>query len=103
MEEERETFQDIFLKGDFVQVYFKKYVPIITNSFSNSIKEGKYDECLNNNETEIKVKNFYDLFNQFTTIISDLEKTLIFLKVENHHTINDIYPELERTEDYYTY
>lgn len=103
MEEEKETFQDIFLKGEFVEIYFKKYVPIITNSFSKSIKEGKYDEFLNSNETEIKVKNFYDLFNQFTTIIGDLEKTLTFLKIENHHTINNIYPGLDRTEDYYTY
>lgn len=103
MKEEKDTLQDIFLKGDSVKVYFEKFMHIITDSFSNSIKEGKYDEFLSRSDKEIKVRKFYNLFNQFTTILSDLEKTLIFLKIKNHLTINDVYPELERTEDYYTY
>lgn len=103
MSEEKETFIDIFLKGEFTSIYIEKIVPIITSSFLNCIKNKKYEDFLIHSEKEIRVKNFFNLFNQFNTILSDLEKTIIFLNIENHQQIEKVFPKLEKAEDYYTY
>ncbi|KAA5531887.1 Cthe_2314 family HEPN domain-containing protein [Paenimyroides baculatum] len=103
MSEEKQTVQDIFLEGIFFKVYFDKYVPIITASFSKSVKEKNYDNFLNDNEREVRVKKFYELFNQFTTILSDLEKTIIFLRIEDYQVVEKVYSSLENTQSYYTY
>ena len=54
--------------------------------------------CIN----EKKVKKINDYFNSLITVISDIDKTIIFLKIKRE-TILDVYPELEYRKDYYKY
>ena len=52
--------------------------------------------------TEKKIQKVNNYFNSLITVISDIEKTIIFLKIKRE-TVLDIYPKLEYQKEYYKY
>jgi len=103
MSEQKETFRDTLLKGEFVDVYFKQVVPVINECFSRALKTKEYDFFLEGDEKEQKIKKLFNYFNQLNNVVEDLEKTLVFIKIPDHSKISESFPEFENTETYYNY
>ncbi len=59
-----------------------------------------FDDLYSTNEK--KIQRINDYFNSLITVISDIEKTVIFLRI-NKETVLNIYPELEYQKEYYKY
>lgn len=103
MSKTEETFRDIFLKGEFIEVYIKNLAPVISAYFSRALKTKGYDLFLEDDDREQKIKKVFNCFNQLTNVIDDLETTLIFIKISDHDKISKTFPEFEDTKTYYNY
>ncbi len=89
----------------FAKEYIRITAPIIADHTKIFLETIDKDIDFNTigTDKEIKIKEISNYYGLLQTVISDLEKVLLFLRFKNRNKLEEIYPELENQEDYYRY
>lgn len=106
--EEKISISDQLAYSKFSYSFIKIIAPIISNHVTFFIENHTQNIDMDfdqfGTDKEIQLKKIHKYFGLLGTIMSDLEKVLIFLRIDNKRTkLQEIYPELESQKDYYIY
>lgn len=93
---EKEALSDIFHKNKLSPKILEDNIRIAIYEYENLFNEKTYTE-----EQKL-VKKIFNIYTAIQNVVQDLEKTLIFLRIE-YKKILEIYPNLDDKKSYYIY
>ncbi len=98
---EEKTFSDILFKSTLAVKLISLVKPIVSSHLEQCLadKSLNYDEL--GNEHEKKLKKAIAIYANLGTVVSDLEKVVVFLKLDKEK-VSQTYPDLS-LEEYYNY
>ena len=91
-----QTLTDIFHKNKLSKMILNDSIKIAVYEYDKLFKEKSYST------SQLLTKDIFNNFSAFQNVIMDLEKTIIFLRI-NFNDILEIYPNLEDKKSYYVY
>ena len=103
--EEKQSLSEQLADCTFTHEYIKVIAPIMSNHAKIYLEriEENIDFNQIGSDKEIKLKEISKYFGLLQTIVTDLERVLMFLRFEKRNELKNIYPELESQEQYYIY
>lgn len=101
-EKKEETFCDRLCSSKFAYNLTLAICPIVATHLKTALDEGKDYNSLGT-ANEKKLKSILGLFSNLKTVVEDIEKVFVFLRYEAITPLKELYPLLDKEEDYYKY